>query len=131
MFIKKCMEKCDPFGKGRNVLIGLIVFVISVSTCISACPFGRRQKKRKHLLLQSQIESQEQQVSDRETNFGRGGAPSDAGTGDSESSDQTAPTNNRGEMNDYPRKNWKCIAATVKNFVLHADRFLKLSHHRT
>lgn len=107
--------------KKRNVCVQFIIemFIVTIFAMVIGLAAGSAASVPvSNQLLQSQIESQEQQVSDRETNFGRGGAPSDAGTGDSESSDQTAPTNNRGGFMNQTAQYLSDISATVNVTVV-------------
>ena len=124
MFIKKCYEigVLTAIGmKKRNVCVQFIIemFIVTIFAMVIGLAAGSAASVPvSNQLLQSQIESQEQQVSDRETNFGRGGAPSDAGTGDAESSDQTAPTNNRGGFMNQTAQYLSDISATVNVTVV-------------
>lgn len=107
--------------KKRNVCVQFIIemFIVTIFAMVIGLAAGSAASVPvSNQLLQSQIESQEQQVSDRETNFGRGGAPSDAGTDDSESSDQTAPTNNRGGFMNQTAQYLSDISATVNVTVV-------------
>ena len=108
--------------KKRNVCVQFIIemFIVTIFAMVIGLAAGSvASVPVSNQLLQSQIESQEQQVSDRETNFGRGGgAPSDTGTGDSESSDQTAPTNNRGGFMNQTAQYLSDISATVNVTVV-------------